>query len=308
MRFFLVTQNTPPDDPVIVEDVGVRKLMQDSKVWHAYLQDIWTITPEWELTAGVRYDDFSNVGSTVNPRLAVVWQTRPNLTGKLLYGRAFRAPSIIELYDPNPVGGQIGNPDAQPETIDWLELAFDHKTAENLHLALNLFTYEWDSLVLAPITAGEALLHADNAGTRKGHGLEFEARWKMTAKSSLLMNYAYQESMDEEADHDAGFAPHHQVYARTDWLFAPDWFLNVQANWVADRERILGDDRPQADDYVALDMTVRRKNKNSPWNFALGARNLFDEDVREPSPGINYPKDFPQAGRSFWAEVRYKFN
>jgi iron complex outermembrane receptor protein len=40
-------------------------------------------------------------------------------------------------------------------------------------------------------------------------------------------------------------------------------------------------------------------------------RNLFDANVREPSPfgsgGAPIPNDFPMAGRSFFGEVRFQF-
>ncbi|MDX1458609.1 MAG: TonB-dependent receptor, partial [Marinobacter sp.] len=65
---------------------------------YAFVQDEWAFAPDWELTAGVRYDHYSDFGDTVNPRLALVWTTTPWLTTKLLYGEAFRAPAFFELY------------------------------------------------------------------------------------------------------------------------------------------------------------------------------------------------------------------
>ncbi|MCX7676257.1 MAG: TonB-dependent receptor, partial [Alteraurantiacibacter sp.] len=60
-----------------------------------FLQDVWSFAPDWELTAGLRYDHYSDFGSTLNPRLALVWQTTERLTTKLMYGQAFRAPSYL---------------------------------------------------------------------------------------------------------------------------------------------------------------------------------------------------------------------
>jgi outer membrane receptor for ferrienterochelin and colicins len=55
-----------------------------------------------------------------------------------------------------------------------------------------------------------------------------------------------------------------------------------------------------------VNLTLRRKNILKHWEFALAVRNLFDEDVREPSqPSI--PNDYPMEGRSLWAELRYTF-
>ncbi|MCK4690803.1 MAG: TonB-dependent receptor, partial [Desulfuromonadales bacterium] len=46
--------------------------IKDSSRTLCYLsfQDEWQFAPDWELTAGVRYDDYSDFGNTVNPRLA----------------------------------------------------------------------------------------------------------------------------------------------------------------------------------------------------------------------------------------------
>ena len=93
---------------------------------HLSLQDEWQLAPDWELTAGVRYDHYSDFGATLNPRAALVWQTSPRLTSKILYGRAFRAPAFDTLYaQNNPVG--LGNDSLDPETIDTIELAKNSK-------------------------------------------------------------------------------------------------------------------------------------------------------------------------------------
>jgi iron complex outermembrane receptor protein len=64
---------------------------------YAYAQEEWGFAPDWNLTAGLRHDHYSDFGGTTNPRLAVVWDTAYNLTTKLMFGRAFRAPSFVEL-------------------------------------------------------------------------------------------------------------------------------------------------------------------------------------------------------------------
>nr|NIW86336.1 TonB-dependent receptor [Gammaproteobacteria bacterium] len=49
---------------------------------YGFVQDVWSPARDWELTAGARYDNYSDFGSTVNPRLALVWSARHNLTAK----------------------------------------------------------------------------------------------------------------------------------------------------------------------------------------------------------------------------------
>jgi len=305
----------PPGSPVISMTDTPYAYNKEEKRENQYLslQDVWTFADNWELTAGIRYDNYSDFGSTTNPRLALVWQPHSDFTSKLLYGRAFRAPSFQELYNANnPV--QQGNPNLKPEIINTWELAFDYRATQDLHLAANLFTYAiTDKILLAPNPGGETNT-MQNTGNWKSNGLELETRWKMTAKSSLLANYSYAKTMDKTADHDVGNYPRHSAYLRTDWLLIPNWYLDVQANWVADRRRVGGDPRSAVADYTTVDVTLRYKDiQKGRTNIALSVRNLFDTDAREPSPGpdsnglINIPYDLPLAERSFFVEFRYQF-
>jgi outer membrane receptor protein involved in Fe transport len=281
---------------------------RDRKNYYLFLQDEWRFANDWELTAGVRYDYYSDFGDTINPRFALVWQTRYELTTKLLYGRAFRAPSFAELGNiNNPV--VLGNPNLDPETIQTLELAFDYRPVDRLRLGLNLFGYQWDDIIRFVFDPETTTRTAQNTGEQIGYGLELEADWQPTRSFRLLGNYSYQRSIDEATDEDAGNAPHHQVYLRADWEFLPDWHFNPQLNWIIDRDRVAGDNRPDIDDYSLVDLTVRRKNIKDHWEIAFAVRNLFDSDAREPSPAmpVLIPDDLPLAGRSFFGEIRFRF-
>jgi len=268
----------------------------------AYLQDSWAINPFWEFTAGVRYDNFSDFGNTTNPRLALVWKATPSFTGKLLYGSAFRAPTLSELHLNNPVLG-MGKSDLKPETIQTFELAGDWLAAPNLHLALNLFHYQIKDKIGFP---GGQIQYA-NYGEWQGNGLELEARWKFSPHTALLFNYAYQHSKDE-VDNPIADALQQAAYVRLDWMFHPNWFLDLNARWVADRPRASNDWRSAMKDYVITDLTLRHKNLVSRWNFAVGVRNLFDEDAREPTTvNMGVTNDLPLPKRELFAEIRYKF-
>ena len=275
-------------------------------VLYALLQDEWRFIRDWSLTAGVRWDHYSDFGDTVNPRLALVWLTRHDLTTKFLYGRAFRAPSFAEQFViNNPVG--LGNPNLKPETINTLELLFDYRPTNDLRTNLSFFRYKMaDSIRLVPDAAPATTSTNQNTGSQTGYGFEWEWDWRLNRELKLQGNYAFQRSTDDAANHDAGNAPRHHIYARADWKFMPEWNLTPQLNWVAGRKRVAGDARPQIDDYATVDLTLRRKVKNDSWGMAASLRNLFDADAREPSlaPG-GIPNDLPLPGRNFYLELSY---
>jgi outer membrane cobalamin receptor len=279
--------------------------------WYLFLQDIWSFAANWELTVGLRYDKYSDFGATTNPRLALMWQPRPNLTTKLLYGSAFRAPGIADQYINLPTFQ--GNRNVEPETIDTWELAFDYRATKNLHFATNLFTYKWNDGIIYGPGETEGTFKIANIATQKGQGLEFETRWQMSNKFSLLANYAFTKATNENTNHDAGNYPQHSAYLRTDWLVYPNWSLNSQLTWIGENKRGAGDPRAPVDDYTTVDLTLRRKEIKGHWNFAVSVRNLFDADARVPSSGpdadgmIAIPHDYPLAGRHYWIETRYRF-
>jgi len=97
-----------------------------------------------------------------------------------------------------------------------------------------------------------------------------------------------------------------QIYLNADWKFMPDWSLNPQLTWVANRKRAPGDNRSPIDNYTLVDLTIHRKEVFRNVDLALSVRNLFDENAKEPSNGI-IPDDYPLEGRSIWAEISYRF-
>ncbi|WP_158703028.1 TonB-dependent receptor [Allosphingosinicella vermicomposti] len=84
-----------------------------------------------ELSLAVRHEEYSDFGSTTNPKLGVVWEPLSGLRLRGTYGTSFRAPAIREIGDPLSVSAtqladasgtpQLvlflsgGNPDLQPE-------------------------------------------------------------------------------------------------------------------------------------------------------------------------------------------------
>lgn len=283
---------------------------QDRTVFYTFVQDEWSVLPNWKLTGGVRYDRYSDFGDTVNPRLALVWQTSYSLTTKLLYGRAFRAPAFNELYNiNNPLA--LGNSGLKPETIDTYEIAINHRSTSRLETGVNLFHY-----VMADVIRFEpATGIAENSGGIKGLGFEIEANYDVSEALRLTGNYAFQRSEDDESKAVIANAPRNQLYLRGGWKPLIDWLVNVQLTWIADRARDTADPRPAIDDYLITDMTLRYRPVARSWEIAASVRNLFDEDAREPSPRLlplpgsvpMIPDDLPLAGRHFFVEARYRF-
>lgn len=270
---------------------------------YAFAQDEWSFAKDWTLTAGLRYDHYSDFGDTTNPRLALVWDAAYNVVIKALHGRAFRAPSFTEQFNiNNPVA--IGNPDLDPETITTDEVAFSWQPTDAVQTKLNLFHYRMRDIIRFVSSAGSAT--AQNTGDQTGRGLEWEGSWEATRTLRLSGSYSLQHSVDEATDQDAGLSPRQRLFAQADWRCIPLWQLGTTLNHVADRHRQPGDARPGIADYTTVDVVVRREKLFGHGEVRVLVQNLFDEDAREPSlaPG-NIPFDLPLPGRAFYVQFQY---
>ena len=300
-----------PGDPLVdVSDTPLVFLTEDKRENHyLYFQDVWLLDNDWELTAGLRYDNYSDFGSTTNPRLALVWSTTYKLTTKFLYGEAFRAPSFAQTRAiNNPL--ILGNLNLKPEEIESYEIAFDYRPNYQLTLNTNFFYYNWTDIIqFVPDLSGSTRT-AQNAGEQTGYGMEFEVNWSATDDLTISSNFSIQNSTDETQDVAASKSPEKQFYLRGDWELPKEWRVNMQANWVMDRNRMFGDARPLIDDYIVVDVSVHKVLTKS-FEVGLTINNAFDEDAREPSPNSApmpfIPNDLPLSGRTILGEIRYKF-
>lgn len=301
----------PPDSGLVdVSDtpyVFINENTRQSE--YLFVQDIWQLADDWELTTGLRYDNYSDFGSTTNPRLALVWSTNLKLTTKLLYAQAFRAPSFSETYSiNNPI--TLGNPDIKPEEMESLELAFNYKATENIRFGLNLFHYEWQDIINFIPDAAAASNTAQNIGEQTGDGFETEMDWSISDQLSLSANYSFVDAQDPDTNTRISKAPRQQFYANVNWAPLPKWNLSGELNWVMDREREEQDLRKDIDDYKVVNINLRHQQKH--WYIQGSVRNLFADDAREPSnwslPSASIKDDLPIAGRQYRLEISYQFN
>ena len=139
--------------------------------------------------------------------------------------------------------------------------------------------------------------------------------WDYSRTLRLTGNYAYQKSIDDATGQDAGYAPHHHIYLRTDWRYPSGWLAGAQINRVRDRMRAPGDARSQIPDYTTVDLTVRTPRIKDQWELAASVRNLFDTN---PPFAISYdsnngsgsswePRVADPRGRSFTMQAEVKF-
>jgi iron complex outermembrane receptor protein len=307
--------NAPLPDPTNRTDTDLIYLPENSRSdIYIYGQDEWRLTDRWEVIAGTRYDHFSDFGSTVNPRLALIGKMTPALTTKFLYGHAFRPPNFIELYNANNPVAQ-GNPNLKPETIRSYEISSSWQATENWLFGLTLYHYNiYNLITLVKDPGSTATATAQQYGGQNGNGIEFEFTTKAASNLLFTGNYSFAKAIDENSGKPPGDYPEHKGYLRSDWEFAQNWKWHTQLTWIGKRDREPADTRDPLSGYVTVDLTLRSRAISKNLDLSASLRNALDADVREPSRGPGstetsaaIPGDLPQAGRTFYVAIEYRF-
>jgi outer membrane receptor for ferrienterochelin and colicins len=122
--------------------------------------------PQARLSLGLRLDSYSTFGESLNPRAAFI--VKPYAAGnlKVMFGKAFRAPSTYELYYNDGGITQVASPGLGPESIYSLEVEHQHRFSSVVTGIASVYANEITSLI---VTRGGATgtdpLHYENAST-----------------------------------------------------------------------------------------------------------------------------------------------
>jgi iron complex outermembrane receptor protein len=236
-----------------------------------------------DLSLAARFDDYSDVGSTTNPKLGVTWTVKEGAQIRMSAGRSFHAPSLADAgtaIDTRAIrfsctpGGQIGcdnagpseytvllaggNSGLKPETATTYNLGFDLAPSllKGVKLSMSYFVINYDDVITFP-TFGPAtnpLAAYDRYRTVRPAGIS-DAQWLAVVQPML-----------------AGFRHDGAVYPDVGAL--PTAIYDLRRQNFAD-ERIHG---------IDFDIGYGFRNAMGKWNLNLaGTRMLkFDQIV----PGV----------------------
>jgi outer membrane receptor for ferrienterochelin and colicins len=162
---------------------------ENSIIWALFAQDEFGITPKLILSAGVRYDHYSQFGGTTNPRLGLIYHVARPTTLKLLYGTAFRAPEPFEVapdfssFDNNRL--------LRPETIRNVEGVIEQSLSERFTLTGDVF-HSWIKnliTVVLNLTDGNSIY--ENSGRVNSTGAEVELNVRLAGGIQGHASYSY---------------------------------------------------------------------------------------------------------------------
>ncbi len=144
-------------------------------------------------TLGLRFDYYNDFGLTINPRAALVYNVFNLFVIKALYGQAFRAPTIKELYDKTDKSsnGILGNKDLNPENVKTSEIAIQFDLWK-FNFNTNMF-YNINKNIIAPFDkdGSGSVGSYQNIGETNDLGVEFALKFFLNKYFNAFFNVSW---------------------------------------------------------------------------------------------------------------------
>lgn len=264
-----------------------------------YIQDEHQVLENLSLTLGVRYDRYSDRGKFFSPRAALVYNPSRRTTLKLLYGRAFRAPNIYELYYESP-GEAKSNPFLNEEKINTFETIIEQKLSDHIFGVLSFYRYEMRDLIEQEFDFTDELLQFRNIEKVRGNGIEFGLNAYFKNGFLWYINGAVQDAKNVLLAEKISNSP---MYIFKMGLSVPAlkyFFISLEAFYESKRLTLHGS---WTNPFLLANLHLCSRTLSDFCKFSLQIRNLFDVEYSTPAGYEHIQHALIQGGRTFTLQL-----
>ena len=288
-------QGSEDISPVPIEFVNIRR---GDKMYALFLQNERKLSSHWRLDLGMRWDGSAYRRSFVSPRAALIYQPSVDWTYKFLYGRAFRNPSVFDLFFDD---GQtaVANPNARPEKVDTIEADVERRLGKRMNLVTAAYAYRLRDFLIGVYTP-DGIAQTQNAGKIHAKGFEVELQARPSAWLEAAASYSIQQADDDFAKVELPNSPRHLAKLHFAVPLGRKFDLSSGMQYISSRATLAGASVPPA--YLA-DFTVTSRRLLSNFDIRAGLRNAFNRNYSDPIALNPRVDSMQQTGRTFFVEL-----
>lgn len=287
-------------------------LDESGTIWTASAFGVFDIEPSklLALSLGVRGDYWSTFGFAPSPRASLVLRPTDRDVVKLLFGRAFRAPSYFELYYSAPDVIARSDYDGnilQPEVVWSAETEYSHRFGELWTVLLAGHGSLADNLIETVPIEGEELIVTANSDERiQTMGADIEIRRSFQSGILASAFYSYLDSRYEGGE-DLPNVPRHHTSGKVVFpISAPELKMAVRTSLEGTRRINLNSDERTPLALIA-DLVLSGEIPSLELEYAFGVYNALDMQYIQPVGDTLPLRTIPQPGRSILFNVSKMF-
>lgn len=267
-----------------------------------FIDDEVALGSRMQLTAGLRLDHDSELGSRLSPRLALIAHVDEDTLVKAIMGEAFRAPNPYELYYGGEDVGQWPNPELSAETIRTTELVVGRRIGEDTNVSASIFRYRLSGLI-SHVEDDDGMLVFENLDSATSTGIEvsFDQHWRSGAALRGSWSHA---NVESSALGDGVWNSPRDMYKLVGKvpLLQQRLLLAVDARHVGARTTRAG----ALPSYRRIDVAATWRFSMLPVEVRLGIENLFDVDYADPT-SVDHLQDYiVQDGRTVMLRLSFR--
>ncbi|MGA9976651.1 MAG: TonB-dependent receptor [Candidatus Sulfotelmatobacter sp.] len=274
-----------------------------SLIWALYAQDEFTIIPRLTLSAGLRYDHYSDFGGTANPRLALIYRVFHPTTLKLLYGTAFRAPLPFELT-PDLGSFYDDNRKLVPEKIRSVEGVVEQTFGEHLTLSGSVFRNSIDNLITLTNLSDNQQQY-QNSDKAIATGVEIELDGHLASGIKGRASYSYVNAEDPATNLLLTNSPQH--LGKLDLsipVMHQRLFASADAQYTSSAQTLAGN---TVNGFSVFNFTLLGHTLGKHMDLSGSVYNLFNKKYFDPGRPEDVQDAIQQDGRNFRIKLTGRF-
>ncbi len=260
------------------------------KITSVYLNDKYSLASDLDISAGLRYDHYSDFGNAYSPNLGLVYRLNEEIRFKALYSHAFRAPSWVEL---------TSNKNLEAEKSNSIEAGIIFKQNQHNILRVNFYASKIKDMIAKDAT-GKYAQNSEN----DFYGSELEYIYSPNNQTELNFLASYVNAKDDKGNKLTGVA---NILASTSLVYELDsgFTFGSLLKYVSSSKRSMTDTREDMKDSIIFDQSISYTYRD--FTLSLTLKDLFDAGTYYSLEQNNYKTDFYDQGRTFLLNATLEF-